>query len=200
MNEVWKPVKGYEGLYEVSNTEKLRSIEILGIGIGKGKFRYSKNLKPLITTKVRYTLCENGKHKKIMFHIIVAQAFPEICGEWFEGCEVHHKDRNPLNNKPQNLICLTKEEHLKEHHKERVLRGKNAFKEKHHTEKTKEIIRLKKSKPIIQYTLDGIFVKEWLSCTECEKQTGYDKASINRCCLDKQKQAYGFIWKYKEAA
>ena len=47
----------------------------------------------------------------------IAKAFPDICGEWFEGCHVHHKDFNHFNNAPSNLICLTPEEHRQIHGK-----------------------------------------------------------------------------------
>lgn len=199
-NEIWRPIEGYEGLYEVSNTEKVRSVEIGGVGIGKGNYRKGNVIKPMITNKVRCCLSKNGKTKKIMLHIIVAKAFPEICGEWFEGCHVHHKDHNPLNNKPQNLICLSKEDHLKEHYKDKIVWAKNSFKGKHHTEETKEKLKIANSKPIIQYTIQGEIVSEWQSVTECERKTGYDKAAINRCCLGKQKTSYGYIWKHKEAS
>lgn len=36
-------------------------------------------------------------------------------GKWFEGCEVHHADGDTLNNRLENLICLTKEQHNQAH-------------------------------------------------------------------------------------
>lgn len=61
--------------------------------------------------------CVSDSGKTVYIHTLVAKAFPEICGEWFEGCEVHHKDCNPLNNCAENLIVCTKEEHLLFHKK-----------------------------------------------------------------------------------
>ena len=52
-----------------------------------------------------------GKHK-IGVHIVVAKTY---CDDWFEGCVVHHKDHNPLNNCADNLKCMTKAEHTKMH-------------------------------------------------------------------------------------
>lgn len=49
------------------------------------------------------------------FYVEIAKAFPEICGEWFEGCHVHHKDGNRSNNAPSNLICLSPQEHHRIH-------------------------------------------------------------------------------------
>lgn len=48
-------------------------------------------------------------------YILVAKAFPEICGEWFKGCHVHHKDFNHSNNEATNLICLSPREHVRIH-------------------------------------------------------------------------------------
>lgn len=47
----------------------------------------------------------------------VARNNPEICGKWFDGCEVHHLDGNTLNDDPYNLIVLTSEIHHKIHSK-----------------------------------------------------------------------------------
>jgi hypothetical protein len=51
-----------------------------------------------------------------------------------------------------------------------------------------------KNKIVDQYTLDGIFIKEWISVTEAKK---YINGDIYACCTGKQNQAGGFIWKYK---
>lgn len=83
---------------------------------------------------------------------------------------------------------------------------------KHHTEETKYKIRksklgiklseeniIKKSKPIIQYTLEGTFIKEWIGATQAMKQLGIDKASIGRVCKGKNESAGNFKWSYKNA-
>ena len=81
---------------------------------------------------------------------------------------------------------------------------------KHHTEearrkisearkgkKISEEARKKKSKPIIQLTLDNKFIKEWDSITEAAHSVGCDKSLIMRVCQGKKKTAKGFHWKYK---
>ena len=54
----------------------------------------------------------------------------------------------------------------------------------------------KLSKPVLQYTLDGQFVKEWPSTMECGRN-GYNRGNVYACCLGKLKTYKGSIWKYK---
>lgn len=51
--------------------------------------------------------------------------------------------------------------------------------------------------PVLQYDLDGNFIKEWDGVIDATKEIGKYSANIIRCCRGKFKQAYGFIWKYK---
>lgn len=63
----------------------------------------------------RYIKTQSGI---VNYAVYIAKNNPDICGEWFEGCEVHHKDFNKLNDTPENLICLTSLEHHKLHTKQ----------------------------------------------------------------------------------
>lgn len=49
---------------------------------------------------------------------------------------------------------------------------------------------------IIQYSLNGIFVKLWNSSTTINRELGFDNSAIIRCCKGEQEQSYGFIWRY----
>ena len=56
--------------------------------------------------------------------------------------------------------------------------------------------RKSNNKPILQYTFDGEFVREW----ECAADVGSQiRKGINDCLKGRRKAAYGFIWKYKES-
>ena len=58
----------------------------------------------------------------------------------------------------------------------------------------KDNCRKSKNKPILQYDLDGNFVREW----ECAYDVGKEVSKgINNCLKGRRKSAYGFIWKYK---
>ena len=51
--------------------------------------------------------------------------------------------------------------------------------------------------PVLQYDLNGTFIKEWDGIIDATKEVGKHSTNIMRCCQGKFKQAYGFIWKYK---
>lgn len=54
-----------------------------------------------------------------------------------------------------------------------------------------------RSKKVLQYTKDGVFVKEWVSAKEIGIVLGYHTGYIAACCKGKHKTAYDFIWRYK---
>jgi group I intron endonuclease len=54
-----------------------------------------------------------------------------------------------------------------------------------------------KRKPILQFDLQGNFIKEWDCISDVQKQLGFDKSFIINVAKGKYKQAYNFIWKYK---
>lgn len=53
------------------------------------------------------------------------------------------------------------------------------------------------SKKVLQYTLDGEFVKEWPSTMECHRN-GFNQGNVSSCCNGKIRQHNGYIWRYKE--
>lgn len=58
-------------------------------------------------------------------------------------------------------------------------------------------MKLKYGKPIIQYSLDMIYINEFYSMTEAQRQTGIHRTGIKECVNFRYKQAGGFIWRYK---
>ena len=57
-------------------------------------------------------------------------------------------------------------------------------------------IKYARAKQVIQYDIEGNFIKEWHSSSVIEKETGYNHSNILNCCNGKSPQAYGYIWKY----
>ena len=109
MEEIWKPIKGYEGLYEVSNLGRVKSLK---------RWHHPREniLKNKFTTDGYYetALLKNGKYKYIRTHRIVAQTF--IPNEMNKK-EVNHKDGNKLNNCVDNLEWVTSSENQKHAYK-----------------------------------------------------------------------------------
>lgn len=171
MEEIWKPIPGYEGRYEVSNIGRIFSIL-------KNKF-----LKIDIHQKGYYTVTlSNNKrtiHKGI--HYWVALAFipnPE------NKPEVHHIDKNPTNNCVENLMWVTRKEHADLHPERYIIISKN-------------VKNGKCSKQIAQYSMNYELIKVWPSSMEIQRQLGFSNSNIIACCKGKLKQFRGFIWRYK---
>ena len=81
--------------------------------------------------------------------------------------DVDHIDNDKTHNYLNNLQWIT--------HKDNVRKGRN--------------------KPVLQYDLDGNFIREW----ECAYDVGKEVSKvINNCLKGRTKSAYGYIWKYKE--
>ena len=107
---IWKDIKGYEGKYQVNDEEQIRSIDRYVKG-KNGRFYFHRGV--ILKHKDNgngYETVTMPNSKYMYVHRIVAFAFPEICGEWFEGAEVDHIDGNTHNNKPQNLRWVTRKE------------------------------------------------------------------------------------------
>lgn len=58
-------------------------------------------------------------------------------------------------------------------------------------------VRIKKSKPVLQYDMQMNFIAEYYSTKEANRQTGVHNGDLINCCKGKYKQAGGFIWRYK---
>lgn len=113
MIEEWRNTEGLDN-YQVSNYGNVRVTDFIDV---RGTFRQGYIRKQSVGSggHLYVSVTKKGKTKTYAVHRLVAKAFPEICGEWFEECEVHHIDGNPSNNTAKNLVCLTKEEHIRMH-------------------------------------------------------------------------------------
>lgn len=69
---------------------------------------------------------------------------------------------------------------------------------KKRTEQQRKNISEGKYKPILQYSKDGQFIREWESGLEIISTLGYSKGNISQCCNNKRKSAYGYVWRFKE--
>lgn len=187
--EVWKDVKGYEGLYKVSNTGKVKSFQR-----NREKFLSDKYYE---NGYLRASLSKNKEKKKVLIHRLVAETFipnPE------NKPEVNHIDGNKKNNNASNLEWCTRCENVKhawetglnENQREK-LRNMNPLKAR------KYEFAEKRKKPIIQMDLDNNFIIEFNSAQEATKYYGIKELykHISACCVGRRKTAYGYKWRYK---
>jgi group I intron endonuclease len=65
------------------------------------------------------------------------------------------------------------------------------------SETNKQLVSEQKSKPVIQYDLEGRFIKKWKSATQIEKELQYKRGNISRCCIKNKGTSNGYIWKFK---
>ena len=208
--ELWRPVVGYEGLYEVSNLGRVKSLNYRRTG----KEGILKSW-PDDEGYLQVNLFKKGKRETNKVHIFVMRAFN---GECPEGYEVDHIDWNPENNmldnlsyQPNGVNRARKSPEWQKKHAEVLRRlAQDQNWKKNHDAAMKKLRQnpewLKKnaeaakrrSKPVNQYTLDGQFVKRWSSAAEIEMELGIHNSHISKCCNEKVKSAGGFIWKFAE--
>lgn len=103
--EIWKDIKGYEGLYQVSNLGNVKSLKRIyysGTGHNTVKICSEKILSPRKTKTgyCRVGFKTNGKNKDFYIHRLVAIAFLEQKKDCFE---INHKDEDKSNNSVYNL-------------------------------------------------------------------------------------------------
>lgn len=87
---------------------------------------------------------------------------------------------------------LTKKFKMPKHTK----KTKNKLK-KTRSQETISKLRLVKAIPVIQYDINGNFIKEWYSSAEVERELGIYTSGISRCCNGKLGTFRGFIWRLK---
>lgn len=173
--ELWKSIVGYEGLYEVSNLGRVMSLNYNGTG-------RTQVMKPSNDKDgyLQVKLCKDGKIKRFFVHRLVAMAFIPNPNNL---PQVNHINEMKDDNRVENLEwCDSKyNTNYGTAIKRRAEKQTNG----------------KKSKPVMQYTLDGEFIREWPSVMECQRN-GFCLSSVSACCRGINKQHKGYIWRYKE--
>lgn len=170
MVEIWKDIKGYEGLYQVSNLGNIKSLnynrkgisKILKQGLEKGGY-------------LRISLSKNKKSKTKAVHRLVAEAFipnPDNLPQ------VNHKNEDKTDNNVNNLEWCNVSYNI--NYGTRTERcGKSS------------------NKVVLQFDSENNLIKKWKSTMEASRN-GFSSGHISDCCNGKSKTHKGFIWRYED--
>lgn len=174
MQEIWKDIEGYEGLYKISNLGKIMSF--LDNPRNKQKGQHLLNPSILNNGYEHVTLYRSPTdRKKFLVHVLVAKTFLPNPNNY--PC-VNHKDEVKTNNCADNLEWCT-----------------YGYNNSYGTARIR--IREATSKRVSQYTMNG----EWLATyfnaeTAAKLIKGITAASIRNCCNGRTNYSKGYIWKY----
>ena len=216
INLEWRPVKGYEDRYEVSNYGDIHAFPVDYV-VNNGahrhlgdRFFWSEDQSEYggDNTQGRYLgIHLTGPHgRKEYAHRIAAEAF---CPNPYNKPEVNHKDGNTKNNycgckennyEDSNLEWVTHKENM-EHASANGLINHESVLRKTQCEKNREKIDYDKiRRPVIQLDLEGRFIKEYSSIQEAAKSFGILGHSISQVAAHNSvhKTAGGYNWVYKE--
>ena len=181
MEEQWKTVKGYEGLYEVSNTGKVRSLK---------NTRHNVRKEPLLKKQLLgswgypvVALCKEGKSIRVLVHRIVAEAFiPNPNGYNI----VNHKDEVKTNNFAENLEWCTQK-----------------YNNNYGTARQRSIETKKKNgsyttKKLFQYDKSGNLISTFNSIVEASRCLKINATTLSNCANGKRhcRSVHGYVFKF----
>lgn len=180
VNEIWRDIKDYPN-YMVSNLGRVKSVNYRRTG----EEQILRQIK-ITNGYLQVGLYKNGNFKPHYVHRLVAEAFipnPD------NKSEIDHINANKTDNQVCNLQWCS--------HKENINNPLTIVKiNKNAHLKNKFGIEHPKSKPIIQFSKDGEFIKKWNSGMDAQRELGLFCTSISACCKGKLKTAGGYIWRY----
>ncbi len=186
MEEIWKPVLGYEGYYEVSNFGRVKSLDRYLYRVKKIKGKVYKEYRYLVQGKILnpgilrtgYMSVILGKgtgeRKTIRVHRLVACAFIQNPKDF---PFVNHKDENKLNNRVDNLEWCTQKYNV------------------NYGTATERRIK-SRSRMVLQYSKKKEFLRSFLSVNEAARFLGKEPSAIRNCLAGLSRSACGYCWEY----
>ncbi len=183
--EIWKDIEGFEGIYQVSNFGRVRSVtRYVPCRNGFPRIEESRIMKQQLNAAGYWEVSlriDNKKNTRWKVHRLVGKAFVP---DYFEGAQINHKDENPKNNNADNLEWCTPK--YNSNYKNRTKNWVNSYNAK--------------NRQIVQMSLDGEVLQIYPSLMEASRATGINSGQICAVCQHRPRYhtAGGFKWKYKE--
>lgn len=171
MKEIWKDIKNYEGLYQISNLGKIKTL-----GNNKTKKEKIKSTRNDKKGYEKVDLCKNGQIRTFFVHRLVAQAFISNVKNLKE---INHKDENPKNNVVTNLEWCDRSYNI------------------NYGSRNKKVSEAQKGhngKVIKQIDINGKIIKIWQSMSQASKELKINVGNISNCCKNKKITAGGYKW------
>lgn len=169
MEEIWKDIEGYEGLFEISSLGNVRNKQTNKLLAVYLSCRY-KN----VILSQHPKLISKNIHRLLAIHFIPN---PD------NKPQVNHIDGNKHNNALENLEWVTQSENALHWQK---LKGKSRLLGRYNHHRSKAIMQIK----------DDRVIEIYPSAREAERKTGYFQTSLSKCARGGLSHAYGFVWKY----
>ena len=182
IQEEWRPVKGYEGIYEVSSLARVRSLDIIKDFTSKvgnpTKRRFRGQIRKQLLSNSGYMFINlydhEHKSRTEYVHRIVAGAFIPNPNNF---PQVNHKDECKTNNLPENL------EWCDGIYNTNYGTGMNRM-------------AAKRAKTVEQVTLEGIVIAQFLGVPAASRATGFGQSNIERAVRNQGATACGYYWRY----
>lgn len=179
IEEIWRDIVGYEGLYKISNLGRVKSLDRV-IKYKTGRLQKIKGkIKTIKINNSGYAiviLYKNDIGTTFLLHRLVYFAFNPNADI---NLQVNHIDENKLNCNLDNLNSFTPKENCNYGFRNKKMGNKH-------------------KKPIIQLDMDDRIIKLWDCAKNAAIEMGIDAANICRCCKGKKKCYKNFKWKYLE--
>lgn len=171
--EHWKSIAGYEGLYEVSDLGRVKSL-----WYGKEKI-----LKPGKNTQgyLIVNLCKDGHVKSVRIHRLVATSFIPNTNNLET---VNHRDEDKTNNAASNLEWMSKRDNINY-----GTRNKRVSETQINDKNKSKAVKMFDKKT-------GELLETFPSLHEAKRVTGINLGNISSCCIGNRKSAGGYFWRY----
>lgn len=177
--EEWKDIVGYEGIYQVSDHGRVRSLDRVVVGRGNIYRNIKGSIMKLDTSNSGYHrigLYSLSKRKVFYVHRLVLSTFNPVPNT--DNLEVNHINGNPLDNFLGNLEWTTRQENVDHSYEYNLCRYRRY--------------------EVDMFTLEGEYIKSFKTSYRAGKETGIEQSNILANCKGARKTAGGYLWRFSK--